>query len=276
MKRIVSIACTVLLCLSCLWGCGARSTEVKVVTSQAMVESGLFDALAQEFSRTTQLGVKITALDDEALSNKVSSGKFDAALVKSNSEIQSLLEEGKFKGGLVFYDTLYLIGPKTDPAGIRQFQDKPCSDLFRHIALTKSRFVHLPTLGVSRLKEQEIWKAAEITPEGDWYLTADAEGEDALLKAASQKRAYAVIDRTTYEKYRESYPDLVVLQQGIDDLSDNYYCLYTKEEGAPAQQFSTWLQSDPAQKIIEDYHKNQQSKFLPASGLAPKDDPAQQ
>lgn len=269
MKRLMVGVVLSLLCIVGLMGCSGNDTEVRVVASKAMVESELFDALAQRFSQSTGLGVKATALEEEALAEKIASSNFDAALVKSNAEIRSRLSEGTLKGALVFYDTLYLIGPQSDPAGIGQFQDKSCADLFRHIALTKSRFVYSPALGVLRLKEQAIWEAAEITPDGDWYIAAQGEGEDVLLKAASQNRAYTVVDRETYEAYHQSYPDLVILQKGIDDLSDNYYCLYEKEESdpTPAQQFCQWMQSEEAQGIIAQYQADGKSRYQPANTL---------
>src|SRR5829696_6924235 len=67
----------------------------------------------------------------------------------------------------VFSNQMALIGPSTDPAGVRGLVDAAAPT--RKLAGPRARFLVNNSEG-ARYLEELLWTAAEIQPSGDWYL----------------------------------------------------------------------------------------------------------
>ena len=68
---------------------------------------------------------------------------------------------------------------------------------FTKIANSQSPFITRGDASGTNSKELAIWKSANITPEGAWYIES-GQGMGATLKIASEKAAYTLSDRATY------------------------------------------------------------------------------
>lgn len=66
--------------------------------------------------------------------------------------------------------------------------------------LLKVPFVSRGDKSGTHVKEMEIWAAAEITPEGNWYeVWKDGDkGNKATTLYTNEKQAYTLMDRATY------------------------------------------------------------------------------
>jgi len=83
----------------------------------------------------------------------------------------------------VFSNQMALIGPPSDPAGVRGMAD--ASAALRKIAASGSRFLVNNSDG-ARYLEQTLWTAAAIQPAGDWYLNRGSRAIDAMRDAARE------------------------------------------------------------------------------------------
>jgi tungstate transport system substrate-binding protein len=88
----------------------------------------------------------------------------------------------------VFSNQMALIGPPSDPAGVRGLTD--VSAALRKIAASGSRFLINNSEG-ARYLEHILWKAAGIQPAGDWYLNRGSRAMEAM-RDASREGAYVL------------------------------------------------------------------------------------
>ena len=93
------------------------------------------------------------------------------------------------------HNMFLVVGPPSDPAGISGMT--PTKDAFTKIADTKSTFVSRGDGSGTETKELGIWKAAGITPEGDWYVQS-GQGMGPTLQIASEKKGYTLTDKATW------------------------------------------------------------------------------
>jgi tungstate transport system substrate-binding protein len=87
----------------------------------------------------------------------------------------------------VFANQVALIGPSSDPAGVRGMTD--AAKAFRQIA-AKSKFLTSDNPG-SKYIEDILWNAAGRPPKGDWYLDPKLRNRQAV-EAAAQRGAYVL------------------------------------------------------------------------------------
>src|SRR5207244_4510059 len=67
---------------------------------------------------------------------------------------------------------------------------------FRKIAAAGSRFVSRGDKSGTHVLEQGLWKQADVTPSGSWYIES-GQGMGATLGIADDRRAYTLTDRAT-------------------------------------------------------------------------------
>jgi len=102
----------------------------------------------------------------------------------------------------------------------------------------------------------KIWKKADMTPKGRWYLEV-GQGMGKTLRIASEKRAYTLTDRGTWLalKDREKL-DLKILVAGDRMLFNQYGVMAVNPEKHPyvkyraVMKFIDFLISEKGQKAI--------------------------
>jgi len=110
----------------------------------------------------------------------------------------------------VMYNDFVVIGPKSDPAGIRGLEDAVAA--LSKIETTASLFVSRGDESGTHKKEQALWQQAKITPAGPWYREV-GQGMGKILLMAGELDAYTLTDHGTWLAYRDRSP-LEVLAEG--------------------------------------------------------------
>ena len=105
----------------------------------------------------------------------------------------------------VMYNDFIIVGPAGDPAGIKGMK-------VRKRGLRQDRRLQSPVLHPGRQirhqsKELAIWKAANITPTGHWYLKT-GQGMGETLTIGDQKGGYTLTDRATWLAKKGSLKNL--------------------------------------------------------------------
>ena len=224
-KRYLAIVICILVILS-LSGCGDSNTsDIKV--SNTFKQTDIYKRLVEAYAQDTGNKINTIGLDDTALANDIQNGDFSAAIYYDNKSFYPQVYQGQFTVDGLFYDTLVLIGPASDPVGIRQLSDYTIVQVLQHISKT-SKFVHAPDTSVLGMRELSIWKSANIVPQGLWYIYAsDSEAE--LIKTTAETGGYALMDRQIFEKLKADYPDVEEIQSGLKGMTDQF-CIYTNGE----------------------------------------------
>jgi tungstate transport system substrate-binding protein len=145
-------------------------------------------------------------------------------------------------------------------------------DAFTKIADTQSPFVSRADKSGTNTKELAIWKAANITPSGDWYVES-GQGMGATLKIASEQADYTLTDRATYLANKDNL-QLDLLVEGDKSLLNIYHVIAVNPANCPtvnnvgALAFADYMVSPETQALIGSFgtEKYGQPLFTPDAG----------
>src|SRR3974390_3528384 len=248
----------------------AQERSIVVASTSSTVESGLFDYLLPLFTQKTDIRVHVLAAGAGQSLGRGGRGDADVVLTHNKSAEEKFVAEGEgVKRFGVMYNDFVLIGPKNDPAGVRQWKD--IAKAFVAIKDKSATFISRGDRSGTHMAELMIWnKDAGINIEnehGPWYH-AISKGMDAALHMAATSNGYVLSDRATWTRFK-SKGDLGVLVEGDERMFNQYgvtlvnpalHPLVRKEYG---QQFIDWLRSREGQEAIGRYRINGQQMFFP-------------
>ena len=169
----------------------------------------------------------------------------------------------------VMYNDFVLIGPKSDPAGIKGSKDIVAA-LEGDQGQGRRRSSRAATRSGTHQAELKLWKVAGIDiakDKGPWYKEI-GQGMGAALNTASASNAYVLADRGTWLSFKNR-GDLVIAVEGDKRLFNQYGVMLVNPEKHPSvkkelgQQFIDWLVSSEGQKAIADYKINGEQLFYP-------------
>jgi tungstate transport system substrate-binding protein len=159
-----------------------------LATTTSTQDSGLLDVLVPDFEQKTGYVVKTVAVGSGEAMKMGQQCNADVLLVHSPSAEKDFMANNYGSDRrLVMHNDFIVLGPSSDPAGIKS--SATAGDAFTKIANTQSPFVSRADNSGTNSKELAIWKSANITPSGDWYIES-GQGMLATLQIASEKSAW--------------------------------------------------------------------------------------
>jgi tungstate transport system substrate-binding protein len=227
-------------------------------------ELGLLKVLAEAFGK--QDNAKMTWF--KAGSGKslqlLKDKKVDMIMVHAPAAEKTAVQDGwAIKRSLIGSNEFFIVGPANDPAKIAE--TKSAVDAYRRIAAAKARFFSRGDNSGTHKKEMDLWKKAEITPQGDWYVVTK-DFMTATLKRANQEKGYFMVDSSTWVADKKDVPDLKILLKGDKLLVNTYHALCQPSGATPgaatAAKFIDFVGSPQGQKIIQDYGKDKYGEGL--------------
>lgn len=242
---------------------------ITVATTTSTEDSGLLDFLLPEFKKDSGIEVKIVAKGTGEAIEIAKRGDADAILVHAKAREVAFVEEGY---GVERFDVMYndfiLVGPAKDPAGIKEGAYNDPDKAFKLLSDSKATFVSRGDDSGTHTKELSFWKALEIEPSGNWYVSA-GKGMGAVLQMAEEMGGYTLADRATYLSMKDKLSLEIVCekseklynQYGVIKVNPDKFEIKDKE----AQAFVDWMISEKGQKLIEEFGKKEygQSLFIP-------------
>ncbi|HEX9012016.1 MAG TPA: substrate-binding domain-containing protein, partial [Anaerolineaceae bacterium] len=186
-----------------------------LATTTSTRDTGLLDFLLPIFTQGTGIPIHYIAVGTGQALQMGKDGNVDVLLVHSRAAELAFMES---KDGVrredVMYNDFVIVGPASDPAKISGM--KSALDAFKAIAAAQAPFVSRGDQSGTNTKELAIWKSANITPRGDWYINA-GQGMGAVLLMADEKNAYTLSDRATYLTQSKKGLQLRILVQSGKD-----------------------------------------------------------
>jgi tungstate transport system substrate-binding protein len=264
----VVLAIAGLVVAGCGGGGGGSSTDASgttiLATTTSTRDSGLLDVLIPAFQRASTCQVKTLAVGSGDALKLGERGDADVLLVHSPAA-----EEAYMRGGhgasrrAVMHNDFVLVGPPSDPAGIRGSPNAPSA--LRRIARSREPFVSRGDDSGTNVKELALWKTAGIKPRGAWYVET-GQGMGETLTVASQKQGYTLSDRGTFLATKNL--DAKIFVQGGAALRNPYHVIVVRHKGTNlgcGKAFSTWITSPPTQRLISHFGvaKYHQPMFFP-------------
>jgi tungstate transport system substrate-binding protein len=240
-------------------------SDVVLASTTSTQDSGLFDVLIPAFEKDNpQYKVKVIAVGSGEAIKLGETKDADVLLVHSPAAEVAFVKAGfGAERQDVMYNDFLIVGPASDPAKIKG--TPVAADALKAIAAAKATFITRADKSGTATKEATLWKAAGVTPSGDWYQ-ATGQGMGESLKVASEKKAYILTDRATYLNLKAGL-DLVPLVEGDKALNNQYGVIVVTgaKNEAGGQAFFDWILSPAGQEVIKTYgvEKYGQPLFIP-------------
>jgi len=255
----------------------AQEKSIVVSSTTSTTDSGLFNHLLPLFKKKTGIDVKVVSQGTGQALDTGRRGDSDVVFVHARPLEEKFVAEGfGVKRFPVMYNDFILIGPKSDPAGVKASKD--IVGALKAIKGKSAPFISRGDKSGTHVAELNLWKQAGVdvagADKGDWYR-AIGQGMGAALNTASAANAYVLADRGTWLNFKNR-GDLEIVVEGDNKLFNQYGVILVNPEKhanvkkAEGQAFIDWLISPEGQKAIADYKINGQQLFFPnanASGV---------
>jgi tungstate transport system substrate-binding protein len=231
--------------------------ELILATTTSTQDSGLLDVLIPMFQAETGYTVKTVAVGSGQAIAQASRGDADVVLVHSPDAEKKMVAAGAgIERTLVMHNDFIIVGPKDDPAHVRDAQTT--DDAMKAIAGAKSKFISRGDDSGTNALELKLWNAANIDPAGQGWYEETGQGMGATLQVANQKDGYTISDRATYLAQRKNL-DLQILHAGDPALLNVYHVIVVNPEEHPniniagARAFKDWIVRADIQQTIAEF-----------------------
>ncbi len=262
------ITCLFFIAVYLISSVAAEPVHLKLATTSSTENSGLLNVLLPPFEEKYNIKVDVIAVGTGKAITLGKNGDVDVLLVHDPEAEKEFMENGfGVNHREVMYNDFIILGPSKDPAQIKGWKDVVSA--FARIAEQKIFFLSRGDASGTDIKEKNIWKIANITPGGDWYMEV-GQTMGTTLQMADEKQAYVLCDRGTFLAYKDKI-GLEVLCEG-DPLLFNPYSimavnpdLYAQVKYEEAMQLIAWVTSVEGQKIIREYKIEGEVLFHPVA-----------
>ncbi|PKO21026.1 MAG: tungsten ABC transporter substrate-binding protein [Chloroflexi bacterium HGW-Chloroflexi-1] len=234
-----------------------EARELILATTTSTQDSGLLDVILPDFEKEYNVKVNVIAVGTGQAIKLGEDGNADVLLVHARAKEDAFMAAGHgVRREDVMYNDFVILGPKSDPAGIKGMTAAAAA--LEKIADARAPFISRGDDSGTHAKEKSIWQAAGIEPSGDWYISA-GQGMGAVLTMADEQLAYTLSDRATYLARTLAGTDLVILTEGDPVLFNPYGVIAVNPAKGPhiqadlAEAFIDWLISLPAQEKIAQF-----------------------
>jgi tungstate transport system substrate-binding protein len=251
----------------------AQTQSIVVASTTSTQDSGLFGHILPLFKAASGIEVRVVAQGTGQALDTGRRGDADVLFVHAKAQEEKFVTDGfGAKRFPVMYNDFVLIGPKSDPAGVKDQSDIVAA--LQAIKAKASPFISRGDRSGTHSAELDLWIAAGIDiakDKGPWYKEI-GQGMGAALNTASASNAYVLADRGTWISFKNR-GELDIAVQGDKRLFNQYGVMlvnpakhpHVKKE--PGQAFIDWLVSAAGQKAIADYKIEGQQLFFPNANV---------
>jgi tungstate transport system substrate-binding protein len=247
----------------------AQDRFIRLSSTTSTQDSGLFGYIVPLFRAATGIAVHVVAVGTGQALAMGRRGDADALLVHDRIGENKFVADGY---GIdrrdVMYNDFIIVGPNTDPAGIRGF--KSARTALTQIAAAKAPFASRGDDSGTNRVELRLWKSAGIQPDphSGWYRDL-GQGMGPTLNIAAAMNAYTLTDRATWANFKNRQ-SLEILIQGDPALFNSYSSIlvnparWSKVKINDARIWHEWLTSKSGLDAITSYKIDGEEVFFPA------------
>ena len=247
---------------------GAQERFIVMASTTSTEQSGLFAHLLPAFTKATGIEARVVALGTGQALDMGRRGDADVLFVHDQPAEEKFVAEGwGLKRTAVMYNDFVLIGPATDPAGVK---GRDIVAALAKLASASTSFISRGDNSGTHAAELRYWKAAGIeVPAGkvEAYKECGC-GMGPALNMASAMDAYVLTDRGTWLSFKNR-GQLAVLVEGDSKLFNQYGVIVVNPARHPhvktemAQAFADWVVSPVGQATIASYKIGGEQLFFP-------------
>lgn len=246
----------------------AQTRFITVSSTTSTTDSGLFTHLLPAFKAKTGIEVRVVSQGTGQALDTGRRGDADVVFVHARAQELKFVEDGfGVERKPVMYNDFVLIGPRSDPAGIRGSKDIAAA--FKAIQAKAAPFVSRGDKSGTHAAELNLWTVAGVEIEkakGSWYREI-GQGMGAALNTSNAMNAYVLSDRATWINFKNR-GDLEIVVEGDRRLFNQYGVILVNPARHPhvkkadGQAFIDWLIGPEGQKSIADYKINGEQLFF--------------
>jgi tungstate transport system substrate-binding protein len=272
LNRRILLAAGIALATGLSGAAFAQDKSIVVSSTTSTTDSGLFNHILPLFKAKTGIDVKVVSQGTGQALDTGRRGDSDVVFVHAKGLEEKFVAEGfGVKRFPVMYNDFVLIGPKSDPAGIKGSKDIAAA--LKTIKAKSAAFISRGDKSGTHTAELNLWKVADIDiakDKGDWYKEI-GQGMGAALNTASASNGYVLSDRATWINFKNR-GELDIAVQGDQRLFNQYGVILVNPEKHKhvkkelGQAFIDWIVSPDGQKAIADYKINNEQLFFPNAG----------
>jgi tungstate transport system substrate-binding protein len=268
---VVKVCLVLALTLVLAFPVMAAGKVLMMATTTSTDNTGLLDYLAPHFTKSTGIDLKWTSVGTGKALKMGENCDVDVLLVHAPPAEKAYVEKGfGVNRREIMYNDFVIIGPDTDPAGIK---GKKVVDALGAIRAKGAVFASRGDNSGTNKKEISLWKStgAAVPDKESWYVQT-GQGMLATINIAAERNGYTMTDRGTYIKYADTMkgnPPLKVLVEQDRILLNQYSVLAINPQRCPkakidlATAFSDWLAGAEAQGLIRDFKLLGKALFVP-------------
>ena len=247
-------------------------SQVLLASTIGPIDAGIVSVLEDSFEKKTGIRVRHVGAGTGAALKMAESGNFDLVMVHAKALEEKFVADGFGTQRIdLMYNDYVIMGPESDPAKIKGLK---AFDALKKIMDSKSLFISRGDNSGTHVAEMDLWKAAGLKPEGQWYKIYEkgSLGNGPTLKFADEQKAYTFIDRATYLTMKNDISLKVLVEK--DESLLNFISLipenhqkFTGFKNKQAIHLVEFCTSKEGQTIIRDFGKDKYGEplFFPNS-----------
>jgi tungstate transport system substrate-binding protein len=234
----------------------------------------LFGHILPIFKAKTGITVKVVAQGTGQALDTGRRGDADVVFVHAKAQEEKFVADGfAVKRYAVMYNDFVVVGPRSDPAGIKGGKDVAAA--LKTVKAKAAPFISRGDRSGTHSAELRLWKQAGIDiamDKGPWYK-AIGQGMGATLNTAAASNAYTLTDRATWIAFKNKR-ELVIAVEGDKRLFNQYGIMLVNPAKHPhvkkdlGQRFIDWIVSAEGQGAIAGYKRDGQTLFFPNANKA--------
>ncbi len=238
---------------------------LRLATTTSTENSGLLAVLIPPFEKRFGIDVDVIAVGTGKALKLGRNGDVDIVLVHARKAEDTFVAAGwGVNRRDVMYNDFIIIGPASDPAGIKGSAD--AAKALAKMTAAQATFVSRGDDSGTHKKELALWKASGVNPKDGAYLET-GQGMGQTLHIADEKGGYCLVDRGTFLAYSGKI-DLKILVEGDERLYNPYGIIAVNPDRhrhakyLSAMAFIGWVTSVEGQTIIDDFRKDGKRLFF--------------
>jgi tungstate transport system substrate-binding protein len=261
-RRMLLVSAIGLHCLALLVACQRQPPRVRMATTTSVENSGLLAAALPVFEQSSRITVEVLPVGSGQAMNLLKRGEVAVGLTHDPAAEAAALAAGVITGyRKIMFNDFVVVGPPDDPANIARASN--AVDAFTRIAVSASPFASRGDSSGTYAREQELWTLANRRPAAS-HLLDTGQGMGGTLRVASERSAYTLTDRATFERFRSSLRLALLCEGGTELL--NTYAIFVRaglqgDERAYAETLTQWFADGDGRQRVADFVAHGQHVF---------------